>query len=343
MLGARVAHLDVLLTTNLSMKAFNYLRKSTKDKEDQQVLSITGQREENEKVAQRNGHELVDTFDEEASAKEPGRKKFNNMMSRIENGEADAIICWRLNRLARNPIDGGRIQWLLQQGVIKAIITSEKTYLPSDNVIQMSVEFGMATQYSIDLGKDVKRGMMQKVRSGWKPHAAPVGYMNDYGGIKGEKKIYRDPERFELIRRCWDYLLTGSYTVQEIHRLAMEEWGLTVCIGRKKKIRPLGQSSLYRLFTSPFYYGEFMYAGQSWHGSHEPMITRQEFDKAQEILGAKGKPRLQAYDNPYPGIIRCGECGGMIVMEVKRKMIKATNQLKCYCYFRCSKRKKDTS
>ena len=228
MLGARVAHLDVLLPTNLSLKAFNYLRKSTKDKEDQQVLSITGQREENEKVAQRNGHELVDTFDEEASAKEPGRKKFNNMMSRIENGEADAIICWRLNRLARNPIDGGRIQWLLQQGVIKAIITSEKTYLPSDNVIQMSVEFGMATQYSIDLGKDVKRGMMQKVRSGWKPHAAPVGYMNDYGGIKGEKKIYRDPERFELIRRCWDYLLTGSYTVQEIHRLAVEEWGLTV-------------------------------------------------------------------------------------------------------------------
>ena len=67
-------------------------------------------------------------------------------------------------RLARNPIDGGRVQWLLQSGALKAIITSDKIYLPTDNVIQMAVEFGMSTQYSIDLGKDVKRGMLQKLR-----------------------------------------------------------------------------------------------------------------------------------------------------------------------------------
>ncbi|MFA6039732.1 MAG: recombinase family protein [Candidatus Peribacteraceae bacterium] len=323
------------------MKAFNYCRKSTKDKEDQQVLSLQGQREENEKVAGRGGFEIITTFQEEASAKEPGRKKFKDMLDRIEKGEADVLVCWRLNRLARNPVDGGRVQWLLQKGTIKAIVTSEKTYLPSDNVIQMSVELGMATQYSIDLGKDVMRGMRQKVQAGWKPHAAPIGYLNDYGGIKGQKVIHTDPERFPLVRRCWDYLLSGAHTVQEIHKLAAE-WGLTLQFGRTGKTRPFALTSMYRMFNDPFYYGEFRWCGKLWPGLHEPMVTREEFDHVQEILGSRGRPRSQCHKNPFPGLIQCAHCSGKIVMEVKRKYCKKENREKTYQYFRCSKRKKDS-
>jgi site-specific DNA recombinase len=161
------------------MKVIIYNRKSLKDKEDQQILSIQGQKEENERRVKKEGHTVIASFDEECTAKKPGRPDFNEMLQLIETGKAEAIICWRLNRLARNPIDGGRVQWLLQQGVIKAIITSEKTYTPLDNVIQMAVEFGMATQFSIDLSKDVKRGMRQKAAGGWRPGRPTLGYMRD--------------------------------------------------------------------------------------------------------------------------------------------------------------------
>ncbi len=319
------------------MKVIIYNRKSTKDKEDQQVLSIKGQQEENKKRAEHEGYEVVAEYDEERSAKQPGRNFFNEMLTLIEDGKADAIVCWRLNRLARNPIDGGRIQWLLQQGIIKAIITSDKIYLPSDNVIQMSVEFGMATQFSLDLAKDVKRGMLQKAKDGWRPSTAPFAYLNDYGGIKGEKQIYKDPERFDKARECWDLLLTKAYTVKQIHAIALEEWKLTVRIGRKGKVRPIALNTLYNMFTNPFYYGEFEWDRKMWKGAHKPMITEEEFDLAQIILGDRGRPRNHQHKNPYPGLIKCGKCGRMIVFEVKEKFIKSENCSRIYNYFRCSR------
>ena len=321
------------------MKVIDYRRKSTKDKEDQQVLSIRGQREENAKRILQGNHTVVAEYDEEQTAKKPGRPLFNEMMARIEAGEAEAIVCWRLNRLARNPIDGGRIQWALQQGVIKAIITSEKTYLPTDNVIQMSVEFGMATQYSIDLSKDVKRGMHQKVRDGWKPGRPALGYMRDDAGVKGKKTVKEDPERYPLVKLMWEELLSKAFTVPQIWERVVDR-GLTQPGSRMHPDpKPLHLSTVYKVFTNTFYYGEFEWDGQICEGKHKPMITMTEYDEAQIILGRDGKPRSKTHTNPYAGLIHCGECGAMVVMDLKSKFNKAENTERLYRYFRCSKRR----
>ncbi|MBI1812419.1 recombinase family protein [Candidatus Peregrinibacteria bacterium] len=318
------------------MKVIIYNRKSLKDKEDQQVLSIQGQKEENAKRVQQGGHEIIDEYDEEQTAKKPGRPKINEMLARIEAGEADAIVCWRLNRLARNPIDGGRIQWLLQTGVIKAIITSEKTYTPADNVIQMAVEFGMATQYSIDLSEDVKRGMRQKVNMGWKPGRPALGYLRDDARVKGAKQTLDDPERFDLVRQMWDDLLSRAYTVPEIWQRAVDH-GLTQPGSRRNPDpKPLHLSTVYRVFTNNFYCGGFEWDGKMCPGKHVPMITVEEYDLAQEILGHHGKPRRRTHDNPYPGLVHCGECGGMIVADFKSKVLKGSGEQRHYCYFRCA-------
>jgi len=130
-------------------------------------------------LAQRLNLNIVDIVRESRSAKKPGRPEFNRMIERIPKGDANAILCWRLNRLARNPIDGGQISWMLQQGVIKHIQTYSSEFKPTDNVIIMQVDLSQATQYVRDLSVDTKRGMRNKARRGWHPSARLVpGYIH---------------------------------------------------------------------------------------------------------------------------------------------------------------------
>lgn len=78
-----------------------YARKST-DTEDKQVLSIEAQLVELRKFAKDNGLVVIDELIEKRTAKMPGRPVFNSMIKRIENGEANGILAWHPDRLARN-------------------------------------------------------------------------------------------------------------------------------------------------------------------------------------------------------------------------------------------------
>src|SRR3989344_8654721 len=90
------------------IKYFLYARKSS-ESEDRQMASIESQIVELQKIAREYGLEVADIYSESRSAKEPGRPVFNEMLQDIQAGKANGIICWKLNRLARNPIDGGQI------------------------------------------------------------------------------------------------------------------------------------------------------------------------------------------------------------------------------------------
>ena len=119
---------------------FLYVRKST-DIEDKQVRSIEGQLGVLRALAKAEGLNVVGEFIEKQSAKIPGRPVFNEILTRIEKGEAQGIVCWKLDRLARNPVDGGQISWFLQRAIIQHIQTHDRSYRPTDNFMLMSVEF----------------------------------------------------------------------------------------------------------------------------------------------------------------------------------------------------------
>jgi site-specific DNA recombinase len=184
------------------LRYFIYCRKSS-EAEDRQVLSIESQINELKRLAERLNLSIIDVFTESQSAKSPGRPIFNNVLKKINQGKADGILCWKLDRLARNPIDGGQIIWMLQKGIIKHIQTFDRGYYPEDNVLLMSVEFGMANQYVLDLSKNVKRGLKTKAEKGWYPAPAPLGYLNDKTKERGKREITKDPERFELVKKMW--------------------------------------------------------------------------------------------------------------------------------------------
>ena len=137
---------------------FLYARKSS-ESEDRQVQSIDDQIGRLKELAKTLGITIKHVFTEAKTAKKPNNRPiFDEMMKKIEAGEANGILCWQINRLSRNPIDSAQVQWLLQQGGLKSIQTIDREYKPEDNVLLFNVESGMANQFILDLSKNVKRG-----------------------------------------------------------------------------------------------------------------------------------------------------------------------------------------
>jgi site-specific DNA recombinase len=116
------------------MKYVIYARKST-ESEDRQTLSIQSQTIEMQEIAKRENLNVVKIFQESKSAKAPGRPVFAEMIEFIRKGKAEGILCWKIDRLARNPMDEGLIKWLLQKETVKQIKTFERDYNPEDNVV----------------------------------------------------------------------------------------------------------------------------------------------------------------------------------------------------------------
>ncbi|MDP3940741.1 MAG: recombinase family protein, partial [bacterium] len=132
------------------MKYILYCRKST-ESEDRQVLSLDSQEKELMDIAKNHNLNVIKVFKESRSAKTAGRPIFNEVIEMIQSGKADALLCWKLDRLARNFQDGGLIMDMLQRGVIKEIRTYEAIHLPNETAFIMAMQFGMANQYSRDL------------------------------------------------------------------------------------------------------------------------------------------------------------------------------------------------
>jgi DNA invertase Pin-like site-specific DNA recombinase len=303
---------------------FIYCRKSS-EAEDRQVLSIESQTRELEQLAAKLNLPIAEILTESKSAKDPGRPVFNQMMQRLYRGEAAGIICWKLDRLARNPVDGGSIIWAIKQHGIKVMTPAQSYAREDDNIILMYIEFGMAQKYIDDLSKNVKRGLKTKIENGWYPGVAPAGYLNHTDKLTGENTLVKDPERFPLIRRMWDLMLTGLYTPPKILEIANQEWGFRTRPTRKKGGNPLCRSALYKIFNKPFYYGWFEYpkdSGQWYQGKHEPMITEAEYDRVQALLGRNGNPRAQSqHEFAFTGLIRCGDCSRAVTAEEKHQVI----------------------
>jgi len=97
------------------MKYIGYCRKST-DEPDRQILSIEAQVAELREFAEKENLEIIDFVLESKTAKEPGRLKFQEVLKRIESGEANGIVSWHPDRLARNSVDGGKVIYLLDTG-----------------------------------------------------------------------------------------------------------------------------------------------------------------------------------------------------------------------------------
>lgn len=311
------------------MKYILYCRKST-ESEDRQVMSLESQEEELERAFGGLDHiEIVDRYSESKSAKAPGRPLFGEMMARIERGEADGIIAWAPDRLARNSIDGGRIVYLLDQCVLKNLRFSTYTFENNpQGKFMLSIMFGQSKYYSDALSENVRRGQRAKLAKGWRPARPAFGYLTDPDTLT----IVRDPAVFPLVRRMFEMVLGGE-SIRQVAQIAADDWGLRMPANRRSRGQAISRATVYRLINNPFYAGVIRWNGQLTPGKHEAVIPWDDYERIQSRLRAVDKPKPKSRDFPFTGLIRCGACGFMVTAEEK---VKPSGRR--YIYYHCSKR-----
>jgi len=307
---------------NQTKKFFIYTRKSTDDK-DRQVRSIGDQLAELKSLALKEQLEVVDVFVEKQTAKIPGRPVFNEMIDRMEKGEASGILAWHPDRLARNSVDGGKIIYLVDTGVISEMKFPTFWFDPTpQGKFMLSIAFSQSKYYVDNLSENIKRGHRNKVKDGIWPQMAPLGYVNK------NRMIIPDENIAPLIKKTFEAYSSGSFTLRQL-RDKFNELGL-----KRKSGKELAVSNYQKLLKNPIYTGLMLYNGEIHEGKHEPIITKKLFDSVQEMMMRKSKPHSKGL-KPflYRGFFRCGECGCFITTETQ----------KGHNYLRCTKRKNPCS
>lgn len=315
-----------------NLRYIQYSRKSSEAKE-KQALSIPEQNIECEKYSKEHNLQIVEKIEESKTAFKPHKRLgFDRMMALLESGQADGILEWHLNRLARNPEEGGKILQLLQDGIIKEIRTaSGEIYTPDSDHFILQIHFGMANQYSRNISRDVKRSLVHKAERGEYPRRAILGY--ETIGERGSKNLKPHPTEAQLIRKASEMAATKNYSLNYICNF-LHKNGL-----RTKNGKRIGKSHLYSILTNIVYTGHFFYQGELYKGTYQPIVSKPLFDRVQKALKDRSKAKINTWDKLYNGLLRCSHCGCAITTSHKTKHYKKTNRDATYVYLHCTKRR----
>jgi site-specific DNA recombinase len=304
------------------MKAVSYERVSSKDQE-KEGFSIPAQQKLLTLYAIEKGIRIVSDFVDVETAKQAGRTEFNNMIKFLKvNQNVKIILCEKTDRLYRNFKD----YVLLEDLDLEIHLVKEGEVISRDSRSHVKFIHGikvlMAKNYIDNLSEETRKGMMEKAEQGHYPSRAPVGYDND----PETHHIKSDPGKAELVKKLFEWYGTGEYSLKLLARKAYAE-GLAY----RKTGNKLTPGTLEVILKNPLYYGEFRWGGKLYKGHHEPLITRELFERVQEVFTRLNKPRVKKHEFAFAGLLKCGHCGCSLTAE---KKIKPSGRQ--YIYYRCT-------
>ena len=233
------------------------------------------------------------------------------------NGEVRAILVEKTDRLYRNFKD----YVLLEDLDVEIHLVKENEIISKDSRSHAKFIHGikvlMAKNYIDNLSEEVKKGMREKAEQGEWPQMAPLGYTND----ATTHLVRPDHEKAPFVQRLFELYATGEFSLRRL-RDFIDVQGLRSRTGKR-----LSVARLEATLKNPLYYGEFIWKGQRYQGNHEPLISRELFEKVQAVL-CRGTPQKSRKGQfAFGGFLKCGYCGCQITAEIKKGK---------YVYYHCT-------
>lgn len=326
------------------MRAAIYARYSD---ENQREESIHAQIRASKEYCAKKGYSVVKIYADEAkTGKTDKRPDFQRMLRESQLKLFDILVVHKVNRFARNRISSA----INKSKLIKAGVRLEYVEFQLDgspeSVMMEAVLEGMAEYYSLDLAREVMKGMKENAyQAKFNGGYAPYGYT-----IQNGKYVINDLEA-TAIRLIYDMYLAGEGYGAISDEL--ERQGYKTRFGKK-----FGKTSLYGILANPRYSGTYTFnkvntrpdgtrntrtTGPNMiklENAIPAIISPGEFKRVEEKM-RHNKKRTGAYKaNEFyllSGLARCGDCGAVLVGKTTYMRGKK------YQYYRCGAQERRTA
>jgi DNA invertase Pin-like site-specific DNA recombinase len=301
-------------------KYFAYIRVST-IRQGQSGTSLIEQRSSIERYCQRYDLQIVKEYEEQETAARQGRPVFLQMIKELRRGVASGVVMHKIDRSARNLRDWAELGELIDKGIEVHFANENLDLYSRGGRLSADIQAVVAADYIRNLREEVKKGFYGRLKQGFYPLPAPLGYLDKGGGAA--KEI--DPLNAPLIKKAFQLYATGEYGLRSLVQ-KMKSLGL-----RTKHGQTVSANSLGVILHNPFYTGmiHLKKTGEFYEGQHSPLISRKLYDQVQDVL--KGKTVTITNKKSLSGtflfrkLLTCENCRYRLVGE----------RQKGYLYYRC--------
>ena len=297
------------------MKSVLFCRVSSREQEEV-GYSLPSQQKLLSEYSDRKGFVIDKTFaiSESASGKHQ-RKTFIEMMKYVEKRNIRIIICEKTDRLTRNLGDLiGIYNWLEQDLDRQLHLVKDGLILHKNSKSQekfnLDIKVVMAKNYIDNLSEEVKKGQKEKIEQGWSPSKPRLGYKNE--DINGHKTHVIDENYAPIIRKMFELYDSGNYSVERLTDYLYSQ-GLRSRGGNK-----IVTGRIHGFLTDPTYTGMILWNDNLFQGKHEPLISKELFDRVQTRLHSKTTPKVQKHLFLFKGLVKCQTCSGTISFETHK-------------------------
>ena len=318
---------------NVKKRVAAYCRVST-DNDDQANSFESQQRYFRQYIERNPDWELYAIFADEgiSGTNTKKRKEFNRMIACAKNGDFDLIITKEISRFARNTLDSiFYTRYLKKHGVGVIFLNDNINTLDGDAELRLAIMSSIAQEESRKTSERVKWGQKRQMEQGVVFGRSMLGY-----DVKdGKMTINEDGAKIVrlIFRKFVDegkgtHVIARELREEGINPMRVKEWSNTVILRVIRNEKYCGDLVQKKTFTPDFLSHEKkVNLGQEefviLKDHHEPIISRELFDKANRILDAKslsqeGKAK---HSNRYPfsGKIKCGRCGASYVARYRTR------------------------
>ena len=254
------------------------------------------------------------------------------MIACAKKGEFDFIITKEISRFARNTLDSiFYTRKLKEYGIGVIFLNDNINTLDSDAELRLAIMSSIAQEESRRTSERVKWGQKRRMEQGVVFGRSMLGY-----DVK-DGKLYINKEGAKIVRLIFHKFVEEGKGTSVIARelleegikpMYVEEWQNTVILRIIRNEKYCGDLVQKKTYTPDFLSHQKKYnQGQEEFviikNHHEPIISRELFEKANYILDEKSlsKKGRAKYSSRYPfsGKIKCGRCGASYVARYKTR------------------------
>lgn len=310
-----------------------YCRVST-DHEDQANSFESQQRYFKQYIERNPDWELYEIFADEgiSGTNTKKRSEFKRMIACAKEGDFDLIITKEISRFARNTLDSiYYTRDLKKHGVGVIFMNDNINTLDGDAELRLAIMSSIAQEESRKTSERVKWGQKRRMEQGVVFGRSMLGY-----DVKDGKMTINE-EGAKIVRLIFHKFANENKGTHVIARelreagitpMRVKEWSNTVILRVIRNEKYCGDLVQKKTFTPDFLSHEKKYnRGEEEFviikDHHEPIVSRELFEKANRILDEKsltqeGKAK---HSNRYPfsGKIKCGCCGSSYVARYKNR------------------------